>query len=103
METLVDSINLDQQLDSLSKAFSSLASMHGLCVPCDYVQCSIKAMNCLKESGRSNVLYSLAKCLATPRSDGIGFKFPTTSMPMGLLEYMVGFFEAENIQKVSDA
>lgn len=97
---LANSTNLEQQLDFLSTAFSSLASMYGISVPGDYVQCSIKAMKCLKESGRSNVLHSLAKSLATPRSDGTGSMFPTTRMPMGLLEYMVGFFGSENMQKV---
>ena len=101
VETLIDSTKMDQQALA-STAFSSLASMHDLSVPCDYVRCSIKAMKCLKESGRLNVLYSLAKGLATPHSDGTGSKFPTTRMPMGLLEYMVGFFELENIQKVCD-
>ena len=71
---------LHQKLESL---FSSLARMNDISVPED---CSIKAM---KDSGRSNVLYSLAKSLAIPRKDGSGPKFPTTRMPMGLLEYMV--------------
>ena len=89
---------LHQQLQSLSNTFSALAANHGLSVPKDF---SIKAMKCLKESGRKNVIYSLAKSLATPRSDGSGSKFPTTRMPMGLLEYMVSFYQADNIQKVS--
>ena len=92
---------LHQQLESLSMAFSALAAKHYLSVPKDFVECSIKAMKCLKESGRKNVVYSLAKSLATPRNDGSGPKFPTTRMPMGLLEYMVSFFQAENIQNVS--
>jgi hypothetical protein len=91
---------LHQQLESLSMAFSALAAKHDLSVPKDFVECSIKAMKCLKESGRKNVVYSLAKSLATPRNDGCGPKFPTTRMPMGLLEYMVSFFQAENIQNV---
>ena len=74
---------LHQKLESL---FSSLARMNDISVPGD---CSIKAMKGLKDSGRSNVLYSLAKSLAIPRKDGSGPKFPTTRMPMGLLEYMV--------------
>ena len=90
---------LHQKLESL---FSSLARVYDISVPGDYIQCSIKAMKCLKDSGRSNVLYSLAKSLAIPRKDGSGPKFPTTRMPMGLLEYMVSFFESENVQKVGN-
>lgn len=80
---------LDQQLESFSTAFSTLARMHNLSLPGNFIECSIKAMKCLKESGRMNVLYSLAKGLATTRNDGSGPKFPTTRMLMGLLEYMV--------------
>lgn len=102
VEAWFDSTSLEQQLESISTAFSRLASMHDLSVRHDYLQHSINAMRCLKESKRSNVLYSLAKGLATPRRDGEGSKFPTMRMPMGLLEYMVGFFDSDNIQKVSN-
>ncbi len=57
-------------------------------------------MRQLKESGRTNILYSLARSLATARGDGTGTKFPTTRMPMGLLEYTVGFFDSDNLQEV---
>ena len=57
----------------------------------------------LKESGRSNVLYTLARALATPRTSGVGSKFPTNRMPMGLLEYMVGFFDSNTSPQVYNA
>lgn len=60
---------------------------------------SLNAKKRLKESGRSNVLYKLAKGLATMRKDGMESKFPTR-MPMGLLEYMVAFYESDTIQRV---
>ena len=69
-------------------------------MPSDYLQYSIQAMKRLQESGRSNVLYSLARSLATLRSNGIESKFPTTRMPMGMLEYTVGFFDSDNLQQV---
>ena len=59
----------------------------GISVPADFLQ----AMANLQKSGGSNVLYRLAKGLSTMRRDGRGSKFPTNRMPMGLLEYMVGF------------
>ena len=90
-----------QQMASVLAAFCDLARLHDVIVPADYLENSIKAMKCLKECGRSNVLYLLAKSLATPRSDGKGSKFPITRMPMGLLEYLVNFFDADNLQNVS--
>ena len=60
----------------------------------------VKAMAVLKESGRSNVLYRLARALATPRTDGTGSLFPTDRMPMGLLEYMAVFFDSNTYPQV---
>ena len=91
----------EQQMRSILTAFSDISLAGGVNVPPDYLEYSIKAMKRLKESGRSNVLYSLARSLATPRSNGTGSKFPTTRMPMGLLEYIVHFFDAETLQDVS--
>ena len=34
------------------------------------------------------------------QSDGYGSKFPTNRMPMGLLEYMVGFFDSQTSSQV---
>ena len=82
----------EQHMMTVLAAFSDIACVSGINVPSDYLDYSLKAMKRLKESGRSNVLYSLARSLATPRSDGTGSKFPTTRMPIGLLEYLVNFF-----------
>ena len=84
----------------MSHAFSSLASQYGLSIQPDYCECSIHAMRTQKENGRSNVLYRLTKALSTPRSDGRGSKFPADRMPMGLLEYMVAFFDSETLPQV---
>ena len=90
----------ESQLKAMSHAFSSLASQYGLSVQQDYCEYSVRAMLTLKENGRSNVLYRLARALSTPRSDGKGSKFPTDRMPMGLLEYMVAFFDSETSPQV---
>ena len=72
----------------------------GVEVSGDFIELSAKAMVHLKESKRTNVLYSLAKDLGTLRCDESDTRFPTKRMPLGLLEYMVNFFEAEEMRKV---
>lgn len=57
-------------------------------------------MKNLRHSGRSNVLYRLARGLATMRADSSATKFPTDRMPMGQLEYMVGFFDSDTLPQV---
>ena len=91
---------VDQQLSTLSGSFSKCCSSLGVEVPSDFVELSAKAMVHLKESKRSNVLYSLAKGLGTLRCDNSDTRFPMKRMPLGLLEYMVNFFEAEEMREV---
>lgn len=99
-EEIQNPITPQRQMESVSSMFCDLAHMEGVSVPCDYLECSIKAMKRLKESNRTNVLYLLARSLATPRQKGKDSKFPTTRMPMGLVEHLVCFFDAENVQNV---
>lgn len=90
----------DQQLCEMSAAFSSLCQIHfGLDFPKDFLILSVKAMNRLHEVKRSNVLYQIAKGCGEMRPDGSDLRFPTTRMPMGLLEYMVGFFTEEEMRR----
>lgn len=91
---------VDQQLATLSCSFSKCCSSLGVEVSGDFIELSAKAMVHLKESKRTNVLYSLAKGLGTLRCDESDTRFPTKRMPLGLLEYMVNFFEAEEMRKV---
>ena len=88
------------QLDLLSQSFMSVARGRGLSIPTDFCELALKAMAVLKESGMSNVLYRLARALATPCTDGTGSLFPTDRMPMGLLEYMAGFFDSNTYPQV---
>ena len=93
---------IHSQLDVLSKLFSSyITSEMRLSVPDDFIILAARAMLQLKNSGRSNVLYNLAKAIGTPREDGSDSRFPTKRMPMGLVEYISSFFVAENLQSVS--
>ena len=100
-EQILNPATPQQQMASILTAFRDLARLRDVVVPADYLEYSITAMQRLKQCGRSNVLYLLARSLATPRDDGKGSKFPTTRMPMGLLEYLVNFFDANDLQSVS--
>ena len=95
------SATLDEQLCGLSAAFSSVChSLFSVDVPEDFLVLSARAMNRLHQVKRSNVLYNIAKGLGNMRPDGSDSVFPSTRMPMGLLEYMAGFFTAEEMRKV---
>ena len=69
-------------------------------VPADFLSLALQAMVNLKKNGKSNVLYRLARGLSTMRKDGAGSKFPINRMPMGLLEYMVGYFDSQTSSQV---
>ena len=58
----------------------------------------------LKDRGRHDVIYGLSKGLGTTRPDKSDSLFPTTRMPMGLLEYniMVQFFNGKPGQHVRE-
>ena len=71
-EEIMNPTTPQQQMALILMAFRDLARLHDVVVPADYLEYSITAMQHLKECGRSNVLYLLAKSLATPRDDGKG-------------------------------
>ena len=43
----------------------------------------------------------MIQCALFPIEAPAGSKFPTTRMPMGLLEYVVNFFDADTLHEVS--
>ena len=69
-------------------------------VPDDFLVLAANAMVHLRHSGRSNVLYQLAKGLGTMRADESDSRFPAKWMPMGLVEYAADFFAADSLQSV---
>ena len=102
MMTTFDRLPSDQQLQFLSEMFSRFAECHSdVSVPSDYLHL-LKEMEKLKESKRVNVLYELSKGLGITRPDGSDTTFPTKRMPMGLLQYMVSFFNSGAGQQVSN-
>ena len=90
------------QLEIMSQRFSlyTVANLN-LLVPDDFLSLAAKAMCQLKLNKRTNVLYYLAKGMATPREDGSDTRLPIKRMPMGLIEHVANFFVAEEVRKVS--
>jgi len=70
------------------------------CVPDDFIELTVSGMNHLKECGRSNVIYSLAKGLGRMRPDQSDSLLPARRMPMGLIEHCINFFSVDSIKKV---
>ena len=102
LERYFNQLPVNAQLDLLSKLFSSYASSEmRLSVPDDFIVLAARAMLQLTSSGRSNVLYNLAKAIGTIREDGSDSRLPTKRMPMGLMEYIAILFVADNLQSVS--
>ena len=91
-----------EQEDVLNELLCSHAAIqYNLVIPEDYLQLSLDGMKHLETVGKANVLYELAKGLGTMRHDNSDSVFPASRMPMGMLQYMVHFFNAKPGQNVS--
>ena len=97
-------LEADDQLDILSDMFSRfLKQRFQTKVPPgtgDFLKLVVQGIERLHASGRTNVIYLLAKALGTTLSDGSDSLLPTSRMPMGLVEYIVSFFTASSVQQV---
>lgn len=106
METLLGrfhKLSAEEQLSLMSEVFCSHASTHyQMNLPHDFLTLSLNGMKHLNEMKRMNVLYELAKGLGVMRPDGTDSLFPTLRMPMGMLQFMVGFFNASPGGNVSN-
>ena len=69
-------------------------------MPTDFLELAASAAQHVHQCQRSNVIYNLTKALGTMRHDASDSLLPAKRMPMGLIEYAVGFFTASSIQKV---
>lgn len=87
------------QTELITSLYHHHVSMHhsGLHVPPDFLELSLKAMAHLQKSGRSNILFGLAKGLGIQRDDGSDSLIPTNRMPMGLLEYVINFYQSSKV------
>lgn len=91
-----------QQLTLLCDLFQQVSVRDfNLQVPDDFIPVALKGMQKLNGSGKSNIIYGLYKGLGTCRPDGNDSLFPTSKMPMGLVEYVVNFFITKAGNKVS--
>ena len=92
---------VDVHLRTLSRLFSSyMSATSSVSVPDDFLCLAAAAMINLHNSGRSNIVYDLAKGVGTQRQDKSDTRFPMKRMPMGLIEYITQFFAADNLQQV---
>ena len=96
-------VDLHEQITFISERFSEAADKIGVNVPSDFLKLALDAMRHLAGSGRSNVIYGLAKGMGTLREDGRDSVFPVKRVITGLVEYSVNFFnagEAQNVRKL---
>ncbi len=86
---------MDEQLQVVSQLFGKFIS-----IPPDFLKLVVTGVDHLRASGRTNVLYALAKAIGTMRPNGSDSLMPAKCMPMGLIEYSCNFFTASSVQKV---
>ena len=98
---LFSKLPVETHLQVLSGLFTSYLSVaSSVSVPDDFLNHAAAAIVCLRKSGRTNVIYNLAKGIGTLRADKTDSRFPIKQMPMGLVEYIAQFFAEDNLQKV---
>ena len=95
-------LSSDEQLQLGCDVFNHVAScQYGISVPDDFIRHALSCMKQLAAVGKPNVIYGLCKGLGTIRPGGSDSYFPTSRMPMGLLQYMVEFFITQPGHRVS--
>ena len=104
LETCLLTLPESERLPALTKLLQVVLARSStdvpVTIPDDFLTLTLRAMTHLKQTGRSNVLYGLAKGLGQMRTDGTDSRFPALRMPMGLLEYAVSFFNSESMNQV---
>ncbi len=94
--------HMDEMMTFMDEAFLTLAMSNGLCSnPKYFVSNSIKAMKRLSSNDKPNLVYKFSQMLnlqkaANPMEPVIQLD----RMPFGLLEYVIQFFTAININQV---
>ena len=98
---LVMSLPEEDRLKAISELFCYFAeAKYSVHIPSDFLRLTISASEHLLMCGRSNVVYGLAKAIGTERADKSNSRLPAKRMPMGLLEHMVNFYNADSYTKV---
>ena len=91
----------EDHLTFVSEIFTAYCSRQNVTVPQDFILLVVKGMIQLHATGRSNILYSLAKGLGSQRSDGSDSLFPCKQLVAGIVEHCINFFAASSIGQVS--
>ena len=95
------SLTPNQQLQAVSDLFREYCSTHSsVVIPDDFLRMAVSAMEQLKSSGRSNIVYRLSVALGTQMEDQTDSLLPSKRMPMGLIEHCVNFFCSSSICEV---
>ena len=82
----LDSLQPTQQLSILSQLFGLISQMS---VPSDFLDLANHGMHHLKEHGRSNLIYQLARCVGTMCAYGSDSLLPVKRMPTGLIMWSI--------------
>ena len=101
IKSAVSQLDESARLEIISEMFSAYAHSQGISVSNDFLQLFLQATHHLKNCNRINVVYGLAKVIGTMRLDKTDSLMPAKRMPMGLVEYLVQFFSAKTLTKVS--
>ena len=100
VSAFLSSLSDDEKLAVISRLFEAQAVHCGVKFPADYLSLSITSAINLKEAGRSNMLYSLAKAAGSLRDDGSDTLLPLKRLPTGLIEHCLNFFTATSLNQV---
>ena len=68
----------------------------------DFLELVVKASKHILQCGRANVVYGVARAIGLVRPDGSDSRLPAKRMPMGLLEHMVNFYNADSYPQVNE-
>lgn len=96
------SLSAKDQDNLLKELLSFYASTeHNLNIPTEFLDLCLKGMSHLESVGKGNLLYKLVKGFGTLHHDNSDYLFLTSRMPIGLLHYMVHFFNDKPGHNVS--
>lgn len=92
----------NEQLQIISNLFKEFCTTHkDIQIPSDFLPLTLAAMEQLKKTDRSNVVYQLSRAVGTKRTDESDTLLPCRRMTMGLIEHCVNFFNSTSMHGVS--
>lgn len=100
--SLMTALPEEQQFHMVTRILQVLAarSHPSAHVPDDFIKLCLISMERLKQLGKYDIVYGLVRGLGIMREDDSDSHLPALRMPMGMLEYIISFFQAESINKV---